>query len=140
MTTAIDTNVLIALWDVDPKLNAFAHLALDSAQARGELVIAGAVYAELLALPGRSEKILDEFIDDTRIRVDWELNELIWRAAGRAFQGYVARRSRQRSILPRRILADFLIGAHAAVHHYRLLTLDERLYSAAFPKLLVLRN
>jgi predicted nucleic acid-binding protein len=36
--------------------------------------------------------------------------------------------------LLRRILADFLIGAYAAVHRYRLLTLDQRLYRAAFPK------
>jgi hypothetical protein len=29
MTTAIDTNVLVALWDVDPELNAAAQKALD---------------------------------------------------------------------------------------------------------------
>jgi len=135
MTTAIDTNVLIALWDSDPKLNAFAQQALDSAQAKGALVIAGAVYAELLALPGRTEKMLDEFISGTGIRVDWESDERVWRAAGRAFQGYVRRRSRNTTEMPRRILADFLIGAHAAARSYRLLTLDQRLYRAAFPKL-----
>ncbi len=139
MTTAIDTNVLIALWDVDPKLNTLAQQALDSAQARGALVIAGAVYTELMALPGRTEKMLDEFIDDTGIRVDWELNEHVWRAAGKAFQGYVIRRKSQKTNLPRRILADFLIGAHAAVHGYELLTLDRHLYRAAFPKLIIVR-
>jgi predicted nucleic acid-binding protein len=36
---------------------------------------------------------------------------------------------------PRRILADFLIGAHALVKGYTLLTLDEGMYRAAYPRL-----
>jgi predicted nucleic acid-binding protein len=67
--------------------------------------------------------------------VDWDLAEAAWRLAGRAFQGYAARRRRQREIGPRRILADFVIGAYAAQHGYSLLTLDEGLYRAAFPAL-----
>ena len=35
MTTAIDTNILVALWDTDPQLNSAVQKALDSAQARG---------------------------------------------------------------------------------------------------------
>lgn len=135
MTTAIDTNVLVALWDTDARLNTAAQKALDSAQERGALVISGAVYAELLALPGRTENMLDEFIEITAIRVDWESREGIWRAAGNAFQSYAHRRKAKREELPRRILADFFIGAHASVHRYRLMTLDQRLYRAAFPKL-----
>ncbi len=135
MTTAIDTNILIALWDTDPQLNTAVQRALDSAQARGGLAITGAVYAELMALPGCTEKMLDEFFGATGIRVEWESSEQIWRTAGRAFQSYVGRRSTKKTELPRRILADFLIGAHAAVHRYRLLTLDQRLYKSAFPKL-----
>ncbi|MGH9772033.1 MAG: type II toxin-antitoxin system VapC family toxin [Candidatus Acidiferrales bacterium] len=135
MTTAIDTNVLVALWDTDARLNTAAQKALDSAQERGTLVISGAVYAELLALPGRTETMLDEFVDVTAIRVDWEASEGIWRTAGKAFQGYVDRRNRKKEELPRRILADFFIGAHASLHRFRLMTLDRRLYRAAFPKL-----
>jgi predicted nucleic acid-binding protein len=138
MTTAIDTNVLVALWDVDPELNAAAQKALDSAQERGALAVSGAVYAELLALPGRTEKMLDEFFHATAIRVDWEAGEQIWRVAGRAFQSYVERRKRSKEELPRRILADFFIGAHAALDRYSLMTLDQRLYRAAFPKLKIL--
>lgn len=138
MTTVIDTNILIALWDTDSQLNTAAQKALDSAQAQGALVVSGAVYAELLPLPGRTEKMLDEFFAATSIRVDWESSEQIWRMAGRAFQGYVRQRSTKKTELPRRILADFFIGAHAAVHRHRLLTLDQRaypLYRASFPKL-----
>ena len=135
MTTLVETNVLIALWDTNPQLNAAAQKALDSSQARGALVITGAVYAELLALPGRTESMIDEFLAVTGIRVDWQSSEEIWRLAGRAFQGYALRRSGKKTELPRRILADFLIGAHASVCRYRLLTLDPRLYRAAFPGL-----
>jgi hypothetical protein len=135
VTTAIDTNVLVALWDTDARLNTAVQKALDAAQERGVLVISGAVYAELLALPGRTEKMLDEFVDITAIRVDWESRERIWRVAGKAFQSYVDRRNRKKEELPRRILADFFIGAHASEHRYRLMTLDQRLYRAAFPKL-----
>ncbi len=102
---------------------------------KGALVITGSIYAELLALPGRTEGMLDQFLSVTGIRVDWQSSEEIWRVAGRAFQGYASLRSARKTELPRRILADFLIGAHASVHRFRLLTLDQRLYRAAFPDL-----
>jgi hypothetical protein len=40
MTTAIDTNTLIAHWNEDDTLNTPARLALDAALGRGSLVIA----------------------------------------------------------------------------------------------------
>lgn len=135
MTTALDTNVLVALWDIDPRLNTAAQKALDAAQEKGALVISGAVYAELLALPGRTEDMMDQFMEVTGIHVDWESRERIWRAAGKAFQSYVSRHTRKKEELPRRILADFFIGAHASLHRYFLMTLDQRLYRAAFPEL-----
>jgi len=108
MTTAIDSNVLVALWNKDDTLNTQARSALDTALARGSLVVAAPVFAELLAAPGRSEAFLDSFCKETGIAVDWNLNEATWRVAGRAFQQYVARRRTQRDSGPRRILADFL--------------------------------
>jgi|SRR5208282_1598209 len=135
MTTAIDTNVLVALWDAGDALHAVSRKALDAALGQGSLVISGVVYAELLAAPGRTEAFLDLFCEETGIGVEWELEERIWRAAGAAFQGYAARRKNQKAEEPRRILADFLIGAHALVQGYTLLTLDERMYRAAFPRL-----
>jgi predicted nucleic acid-binding protein len=138
MSTAIDSNVLIALWNEDDSLNTQASSALDTAQGRGGLFVAAPVYAELLAAPSRTEAFLDSFCKETSISVHWNLSEDIWRAAGRAFRQYVARRRRQRDSGPRRILADFLIGAHALHHGFDLLTLDDRLYRAAFPRLAVL--
>ena len=137
MTTAVDTNVMIALWDKDSALSLAAQNALDAAFNRGTLVAAAAVFVELLAAPGRSETFVGSFFEETGITVDWELPEQIWRSAGRAFQAYAERRRRQRDRGARRILADFLIGAHAHTRGYRLLTLDERLYRSAFPTLII---
>jgi predicted nucleic acid-binding protein len=137
MTTAIDTNVVIALWDKDPTLSSAAQTALEAAFNRGSLVVAAPVFAELIAAPGRTEAFVGSFFEETGIAVDWNLDEPVWRSAGRAFQSYAERRRRQRDAGARRILADFLIGAHAQNRGYRLLTLDERLYKAAFPSLTI---
>jgi predicted nucleic acid-binding protein len=137
MTAAVDTNVIIALWDRNPSISSRAQNALETAFQRGGLVIAAPVLAELLATPGRTEAFVDAFLEDTSIAVEWDLDEVVWRAAGRAFQRYAERRRKQRNSGTRRILADFMIGAHAETRGYRLLTLDERLYRTAFPKLII---
>jgi hypothetical protein len=94
-----------------------------------------------MAAPGRSELFLDSFFRETGINIDWALDESVWRTAGRAFQGYAARRRKQRDAGRRRILvlADFLIGAHALEGGHSLLTLDDHLYRTAFPHLTVVR-
>ena len=138
MTTAVDTNVIIGLWDRDPAVSNQARKALDDALLRGSLVLAGAVFAELMAAPGRTEAFLNKFCNDTGMTVEFDLDEGIWRSAGRAFQAYAIRRRKQRDPGPRRILADFLIGAHAFQRGYRLLTLDDHLYQAAFSSLTVI--
>jgi len=139
MMTSVDSNVLMALWNEDDSLNTAARLALDAALGRGSLVIAAPVFAELLAAPGRTEQFLNSFCRDTGIAIEWDLGESVGRAAGRAYQSYVSRRKRQGDSGARRILADFWIGAHAAQNGFRLLTLDDRLYRAAFPTLAITR-
>jgi predicted nucleic acid-binding protein len=138
VTTAVDTNVLIALWDQDLVISEPARNALDAAFHRGNLVVAAPVFAELIAAPGRTEKFVGSFLEDTGIAVDWDLGEHVWREAGRAFQAYAERRRKQRDVGTRRILADFVIGAHALTNGCRLLTLDEGLYQTAFPRLAIL--
>jgi predicted nucleic acid-binding protein len=139
MMTAIDTNVIVALWDHDLAISSTAQSALDQALGRGAMLIAATVFAELMAAPGRSESFLDSFCRDTGINIDWSLDESVWRVAGRAFQTYASRRRKQRDPGPRRILADFLIGAHALEGGHSLLTLDDHLYRTAFPSLTIVR-
>jgi predicted nucleic acid-binding protein len=137
MTTAIDTNIIVALWDKDPTLSLAAQTALETAFNRGGLAVSAPVFAELMAAPGRTETFVNSFLEETGIVVEWELGEAVLRSAGRAFRSYAERRRKQRDSGTRRILADFLIGAHAEKRGYRLLTLDERLYRAAFPSITV---
>lgn len=134
MTISIDTNIFVAFWKTDDALNSLALSALDQAHKRANLVVTAPVFAELLAYPTRDEEFLGRFFKDTNISVDWDFSEAIWRIAGRAFQAYAGRRKRVDSG-PRRILADFLIGAHALHYGYGLLTFDDRLYRPAFPRL-----
>ena len=61
MTTAIDANVIVALWDRDPHLSSAAQSALDAALGRGTLVTTATVFAGLMAGPSRSESFLDSF-------------------------------------------------------------------------------
>lgn len=138
MTTAVDTNVLVALLGGTGTLAPVARESLNRATRQGPLVIAPAVYAELLAAPTGDVALIDQFLIETSIAVDWRLDEPIWRAAGLAYREYAARRRRQPGDLgPRRILADFVIGAHAVHRAATLLTFDDRIYRAAFPALAV---
>lgn len=134
MTTALDSNVLIAFWNEDDELNLEACKALECAAEAGELVISPPVYVEIRSIRDRDEAKIEYFLEKTEIRVDWRLEERIWREAARASHEYVKRR-KEIMLSPRRITADFVIGAHAMVRDYPLLTLDKRTFRAAFPSL-----
>lgn len=99
------------------------------------LLVCGAVYAELMAFRGRTEPSLNKFLSATRIDIDWAVNEAVWRSAGQAFSKYAGRRRKGKAGQPRRILTDFLIGSHAYENGYSLLTLDNKIFRSAFPKL-----
>ena len=135
MTVALDTNVIVALWDTADALHPVARRALEEVSGREALAMCGVVYAELIGAPGRTEAFVDRFCEEAGIAVEWELEERIWRRAGVAFQGYATRRKKQTGAEPRRLLADFLIGAHALENGYKLLTLDGGMYRRAFPGL-----
>ena len=133
--TAVDTNVLVGLLSGTEVEAEVAQRALAEA-AEGPLILCPAVYAELIAMPRLSEEELDAFVEETGLIVDWSLEPEVWRAAGRAYAAYASRRRKQKGDKgPRRILADFLIGAHADLTSGKLLTLDPKLYRSNFAKL-----
>jgi predicted nucleic acid-binding protein len=139
--TAIDTNILISFWSEDDALNVEAERALQETSSLGELVISGPVYVELRMLPGRDEAEVDRFLQKTGIAVDWRIEEQIWREAAKASHQYgQRRRAEKNSTLPRRIAGDFVIGAHAMVRGYALLTMDRRTFRIAFPRLIMARR
>ncbi len=133
MTSAVDTNVVVALLAGTEVETVIAQRALADAATKGGVVICAPVYAELMATPGMGEDELDTFLDETDVGVDWSLEEAVWRNAGRAYRSYAERRRKQKGDAgPRRILADFVIGAHATASTDRLLTLDPQLFRANF--------
>ncbi len=139
MTITLDTNVLMALWGGGTPLAQATRVSLERAASRAALFVPPAVYAELLAAPGLDEPLLDALLQEAGIGVDWDLSERVWRMAGLAYRGYAARRRAQRGDLgPRRILTDFIIGAHAVHLGAVLLTFDRDIFRAAFPSLTVL--
>jgi len=138
MNIALDTNIIVYALAGTARTAEAAAQALESAAVRGGvLVLSAPVYAELLAIPHSSKADLDAFITETKIRVDWDLSRSCWTAAGLAFAAYAGRRKRQKIGPPRRILADFLIGAHS-LEVGNLLTADPSFYRTNFPELNVL--
>ncbi|MFN8540748.1 MAG: PIN domain-containing protein [Thermomicrobiales bacterium] len=136
MTTAIDTNVLVALWAGTPAIATAVQQSLRRARERGPLLVAAPVFAELIAAPQWTMARVEQLLGTMQLAVDWQINEAMWRLAGAAYRDYADRRRAQRGDLgPRGILADFVIGAHAACSGSTLLTSDQRLYRTAFPNL-----
>ena len=134
MRTAIDTNVLSALWSKEPLAPDIAR-SLGNAKTEGGLVVGAPVYAELLAYPRATESFVNTFLTDTGIDVDFEFPQPVWLEAGRRFARYAKRRRRSRHQGPRRLLADFIIGSHALTQADRLMTLDPKRYKKDFPEL-----
>ncbi|HUJ24351.1 MAG TPA: type II toxin-antitoxin system VapC family toxin [Bryobacteraceae bacterium] len=128
MITAIDTNVLLDLLRPNDAFVARSTSAIEASAAAGALVICDIVYAELCA-HFRSQRECDDFLEESGIRVEGVsraaafLASRVWRAY--RIQG--GRRSR--------ILADFLIGAHAQLQASRLLSRDRGFYHHLFPSL-----
>ncbi len=134
MRTAIDTNVLSAVWGREANAEGIADF-LDAAGAQGALVISPIVYVEARAHPSMNEAAMHEFLNEMRIEVDWALEQPVWLLAGERFEQHALRRHRQAAGEPRRFPADFLVGSHALLNANRLVTLDQRIYRRDFPEL-----
>jgi predicted nucleic acid-binding protein len=136
MTTWVDTNVAVALWEADHTLQGVAVRELTEASRAGVVAISGCVYAEFVAGPNRPLDAIWAFLHEAEIDVVWDAGEDVWRLAAERFSQYAERRRADRG-QPKRFMADFLIGAQATVRGGRLLTFDRRIYAAAFPELIL---
>jgi predicted nucleic acid-binding protein len=104
----------------------------------GALLISPFVFAELHAYPGASETFVRGFLAKTGVAIDYRLDENVWAETARRFARYAARRKTSSGSGPKRLLADFMIGAHALVQADRLLTLDPTRYGQDFPEVRLL--
>lgn len=133
---SLDTNILVALLYREASTSAVVA-ALDGLGDM-PLHIHISVYAELLAAPRMSQEVLDNFLQTYAITLDAATSPEEWFMAGRAFREYAERRRRSGGGQPRRLLVDFVVGAHAMHHGQTLLTLDPQHYRQGFPELRVI--
>jgi predicted nucleic acid-binding protein len=121
--TAIDTNIVSALWSNESSAANLSQV-LGKAKNEGALLIAPVVYAELLAYPKATESFVDGFLSDTGIIVEFPIEREVWVDAGRRFARYASERRKSGFEEPKRLLANFIIGSQALLQAERLMSLD----------------
>lgn len=128
MITAIDTNILLDILVPSEEFYEVSAQALEESASSGPLTICDVVYAEL-CIHFTAQGDCDKFLDENEIRVEPLTRESHF-SASRAWRTY-RRQGGKRT----RILADFLIGAHALNQATRLLSRDRGFYRKLFPSL-----
>jgi predicted nucleic acid-binding protein len=129
--TAVDTSVLLDVFGADPTFGESSAAALGKCIAEGSLIACDVVWAETgSSFPesAAAEAAL------ARLRIDFSpLDASTSLATGRAWREY-----RQAGGKRERMIADFLIGAHASERADRLLTRDRGFYRRYFADLTIL--
>jgi len=126
----VDTNVLVDVLENDPE---WADWSISQLRAQAQihrLVVNPVIYAEL-SLTFSTVEALDDALDALQIPViDMPRPALF--LAGKAFAKY-----RRQGGTKGNVLADFFIGAHAAVAGLPVLTRDARRYMGYFPTVML---
>ena len=122
----VDTNVLVDVLVNDPEWADWSTSQLRAQSQIHRLIINPIIYAEL-SLTFSSVEALDRVLVDMVLPVV-EVPKPALFLAGKAFVQY-RRRGGQKS----NVLADFFIGAHAAVARLPVLTRDAQRYQSYFP-------
>jgi len=123
----VDTNVLVDVFEDDPAWADWSVRQLRAQAQVHELTINPVIYAEL-SLVFESVDALDGAISDMNLLFQ-EIPRAALFLAGRAFVKY-----RRAGGSRGNVLADFFIGAHAAVASCGILTRDAGRYASYFPR------
>jgi predicted nucleic acid-binding protein len=132
MRTAIDSSVILDVVAGDPRHADASEIALRRVASEGALVVGECVLAEIR--PAFSNDEIEEFLDDWNIVFEPSSRESSL-LAGAMFQVYLKRRR----AASRRVVADFLIGAHALLTCDRLLARDRGYYRDYFAGLRIIK-
>jgi predicted nucleic acid-binding protein len=131
MISALDSSVILDVLTNNSQFGEKSEVLLRKAIAEGKLVISECVLAEIAPV-FKDEKTLRNFLSDWQIEyIPSSLDCAI--LAGTNFARYLSRGGRAG-----RIVADFLIGAHAVYHADRLIARDRGYLRDYFSKLKVL--
>jgi len=128
MITAVDTNILLDVFLPDEKFASGSSELLKLAYDEGALIICDIVYAELV--PQFDKRSM---LDSTLATINVSLSSMDSEAAFLAGERWkIYRKSGGKR---KRIITDFLIGAHAMIKAERFLTRDRDFYKSYFPDL-----
>lgn len=121
----VDTNVLVDVLEDDPEWADWSIGQLRAQSKIHRLAINPVIYSEL-SLTFSTVEALDRAVDDLGLAVI-EIPRPALFLAGKAFVRY-----RRQGGKKENVLADFFIGAHAAVSRFPVLTRDTRRYASYF--------
>lgn len=127
MITAIDSSVILDVLVGDASFAERAHNALNQARQQGALIVCETVVAEIC--PALSARDFPLFFQDWELAFYPSTFESA-RLAGEMMRIYLTRGGRKG-----RVVADFVIGAHAQLQADRLLTRDRGFYRNYFKRL-----
>lgn len=124
----VDSNVLLDLIMSDPVWMDWSAQAIEAAADHGQIFVNEIVFAEIAANFAT--------VEDVYVALPAPIYALERTSFDAAFMaGQAFRLYRRRGGARTAILSDFLIGAHALVRGYRLITRDARIYRSYFPRL-----
>ena len=124
--TLVDTNVLLDVFTEDPKWLGWSLTQLEQAAFKGSLLINDVIYAETSTRYPSIE-------DFEAVLVSAGITVAPISRAALFLAGKASARYRSAGGIRTGVLADFFIGAHAAVEQLPLLTRDARRYRSYFP-------
>ncbi|MGV8939028.1 MAG: type II toxin-antitoxin system VapC family toxin [Allorhizobium sp.] len=126
MAVLVDTNVLVDIAVRDPVWRGWSRAMLSQAAATDVMVINPVIYAEFSVRYDSIDEV-DAILPDS----DFRRENLPWAsafAAGAAFRRYCQSGGARDRVLP-----DFMIGAHAAIRGYSIITRDPKSFRTYFP-------
>lgn len=131
MKTAIDSNILFDIFLADQKYGELSKILLEKRYEAGDLIICEVVYSELSSF-FPSKNGLDEALEIIKVNFV-PMDEKSSYEAGISFAHY-----RKKGGPRKRVLADFLIAAHAKQFANCLATRDRGFYRNYFPSLKII--